>query len=153
MWVCQVWLSALSTEMKNTLKHLLCECVNAGKKGNVDPTRFPTQVTHTHTKHVSSETPMSLCGSSEVTVEWLCFQILCLAEQIQFTADVENAIRQQNLHQLELELTAKLESYTSVDTSMDDTAGTPTPDCVCDFKLYHSNIYNTFNICCYLCIF
>uniref|UniRef100_A0A9J7YQK8 Cytoplasmic dynein 2 heavy chain 1 n=1 Tax=Cyprinus carpio carpio TaxID=630221 RepID=A0A9J7YQK8_CYPCA len=87
----EVWLSALSTEMKNTLKHLLCECVDAGKRGNVDPTRFPSQ-------------------------------ILCLAEQIQFTADVENAIRQQNLHQLELELTAKLESYTSVDTNMDDTA-------------------------------
>uniref|UniRef100_A0A672SSD2 Dynein cytoplasmic 2 heavy chain 1 n=1 Tax=Sinocyclocheilus grahami TaxID=75366 RepID=A0A672SSD2_SINGR len=87
----RVWLSALSTEMKNTLKHLLCDCVNAGKRGNVDPTRFPSQ-------------------------------ILCLAEQIQFTADVENAIRQQNLHQLELELTAKLESYTSVDTNMDDTA-------------------------------
>uniref|UniRef100_A0A672SRC3 Dynein cytoplasmic 2 heavy chain 1 n=1 Tax=Sinocyclocheilus grahami TaxID=75366 RepID=A0A672SRC3_SINGR len=87
----EVWLSALSTEMKNTLKHLLCDCVNAGKRGNVDPTRFPSQ-------------------------------ILCLAEQIQFTADVENAIRQQNLHQLELELTAKLESYTSVDTNMDDTA-------------------------------
>ncbi|KAI2656493.1 Cytoplasmic dynein 2 heavy chain 1 [Labeo rohita] len=87
----EVWLSALSTEMKNTLKHLLCECVNAGKNGNVDPTRFPSQ-------------------------------ILCLAEQIQFTADVENAIRQQNLHQLELELTAKLESYTSVDGNTDDTA-------------------------------
>ncbi|KAL1260293.1 hypothetical protein QQF64_008120, partial [Cirrhinus molitorella] len=87
----EVWLSALATEMKNTLKHLLCECVNAGKKGNVDPTRFPSQ-------------------------------ILCLAEQIQFTADVENAIRQQNLHQLELELTTKLESYTSVDSNVDDTA-------------------------------
>ncbi|XP_026115691.1 cytoplasmic dynein 2 heavy chain 1-like [Carassius auratus] len=87
----EVWLSALSTEMKNTLKHLLCDCVDAAKRGNVDPTRFPAQV-------------------------------LCLAEQIQFTADVENAIRQQNLHQLELELTAKLESYIGVDTNTDDTA-------------------------------
>ncbi|XP_059389922.1 dynein cytoplasmic 2 heavy chain 1 isoform X3 [Carassius carassius] len=87
----EVWLSALSTEMKNTLKHLLCDCVDAAKRGNVDPTRFPAQV-------------------------------LCLAEQIQFTADVENAIRQQNLHQLELELTTKLENYIGVDTNMDDTA-------------------------------
>ncbi|TRY83670.1 hypothetical protein DNTS_027964 [Danionella cerebrum] len=82
----EVWLSALSTEMKNTLKHLLSDCVNAGKRGNVDPTRFPSQ-------------------------------ILCLAEQIGFTADVENSIRQQNLHQLEQELTEKLNNYTSVDTN------------------------------------
>lgn len=44
------------------------------------------------------------------------YQILCLAEQIQFTEDVENAIRQQNLHQLELELIAKLEHYTNTGT-------------------------------------
>ncbi|XP_057206860.1 cytoplasmic dynein 2 heavy chain 1 isoform X3 [Triplophysa rosa] len=85
----EVWLSALAAEMKNSLKHLLCECVKAGQRGNVDPTRFPSQ-------------------------------ILCLAEQIQFTVDVENAIRQQTLHQLEQELTAKLENYTSVNTSTDD---------------------------------
>ncbi|XP_073719558.1 cytoplasmic dynein 2 heavy chain 1 [Misgurnus anguillicaudatus] len=89
----EVWLSALSAEMKNTLKHLLCECVKAGQRGNVDPTRFPSQ-------------------------------ILCLAEQIQFTADVESAIRHQSLHQLEQELMAKLENYTSVNTSTDDTTET-----------------------------
>ncbi|XP_065136472.1 cytoplasmic dynein 2 heavy chain 1 [Paramisgurnus dabryanus] len=89
----EVWLSALSEEMKNTLKYLLCECVKAGQRGNVDPTRFPSQ-------------------------------ILCLAEQIQFTADVENAIRHQSLHQLEQELMAKLENYTSVNTSTDDTTET-----------------------------
>ncbi|KAM9801492.1 cytoplasmic dynein 2 heavy chain 1 [Neosynchiropus ocellatus] len=47
-------------------------------------------------------------------------QILCLAEQIQFTEDVEKALRQQNLQQLEVELNAKLEHYTTVDTSSDE---------------------------------
>lgn len=40
----QVWLNSLSTEMKATLKHLLCECVAAGKRGEVDPARYPSQV-------------------------------------------------------------------------------------------------------------
>ncbi|KAI1893942.1 hypothetical protein AGOR_G00128840 [Albula goreensis] len=88
----EVWLSDLSTEMKETLKQLLCECVAAGKRGEVDPTRFPSQ-------------------------------ILCLAEQIQFTEDVESAIRHQSLQQLEVELMAKLDHYTSVDTSSEETAG------------------------------
>ncbi|KAL2095874.1 hypothetical protein ACEWY4_008022 [Coilia grayii] len=86
----EVWLSQLSSEMKETLKQLLCECVSAGKRGAVDPSRYPSQ-------------------------------ILCVAEQIQFTEDVENALRQQSLQQLELELMAKLEHYTSVDTSSEDT--------------------------------
>lgn len=47
-------------------------------------------------------------------------QILCLAEQIQFTEDVERALKQQNLQQLELNLTAKLEHYTTADTSSVD---------------------------------
>lgn len=34
-------------EMKETLKHLLYECLSAGKKGEVDPSRYPSQV-HTH---------------------------------------------------------------------------------------------------------
>ncbi|XP_041920571.1 cytoplasmic dynein 2 heavy chain 1 [Alosa sapidissima] len=88
----EVWLSELSSEMKETLKQLLCECVSAGKRGAVDPSRYPSQ-------------------------------ILCVAEQIQFTEDVENALHQQSLQQLELELMAKLEHYTSVDTSSDDTQG------------------------------
>ncbi|KAM9359311.1 cytoplasmic dynein 2 heavy chain 1 isoform 6-T6 [Symphorus nematophorus] len=87
------WLSELSVEMKQTLKHLLYECVSAGKKGSVDPSRYPSQ-------------------------------ILCLAEQIQFTEDVERALKEQNLQQLELELNAKLEHYTTVDTSSDDNANT-----------------------------
>ncbi|KAF3692878.1 Cytoplasmic dynein 2 heavy chain 1 [Channa argus] len=85
----EVWLNELSVEMKETLKHLLYECVSAGKKGEVDPSRYPSQ-------------------------------ILCLAEQIQFTEDVERAIKEQSLQQLELELSAKLEHYTTVDTSSDD---------------------------------
>ncbi|TKS81144.1 Cytoplasmic dynein 2 heavy chain 1 [Collichthys lucidus] len=87
------WLSELSVEMKETLKHLLYECLSAGKKGELDPSRYPSQ-------------------------------ILCLAEQIQFTEDVERALKEQNLQQLELELMAKLEHYTTVDTSADDNTNT-----------------------------
>ncbi|XP_038123892.1 cytoplasmic dynein 2 heavy chain 1 [Cyprinodon tularosa] len=85
----EVWLSELAMEMKETLKHLLNECLSLGRKGEVDPSRYPSQ-------------------------------ILCLAEQIQFTDDVENAIKEQTLHQLELELNSKLEHYTTVETSSDD---------------------------------
>ncbi|XP_008299945.1 cytoplasmic dynein 2 heavy chain 1 [Stegastes partitus] len=85
----EVWLSELSVEMKETLKHLLYECLSAGRKGSVDPSRYPSQ-------------------------------ILCLAEQIQFTEDVERALKEQNLQQLEVELNGKLEHYTTVDTSSDD---------------------------------
>ncbi|XP_028320044.1 cytoplasmic dynein 2 heavy chain 1 isoform X2 [Gouania willdenowi] len=89
----EAWLSELSVEMKETLKHLLCECLFAGKKGEVDPSRFPSQ-------------------------------ILCLAEQIQFTEDVEKSLREQSLQQLELELKGKLEHYTKVDTSSDEKPNT-----------------------------
>ncbi|XP_056138994.1 cytoplasmic dynein 2 heavy chain 1 [Lampris incognitus] len=51
-------------------------------------------------------------------------QILCLAEQIQFTEDVEKALREQSLQQLELELTAKLEHYTTVDNSSNENVNT-----------------------------
>uniref|UniRef100_H2M4S9 Cytoplasmic dynein 2 heavy chain 1 n=1 Tax=Oryzias latipes TaxID=8090 RepID=H2M4S9_ORYLA len=89
----EVWLGELSVQMKETLKHLLYECLMAVKKGNVDPLRYPSQ-------------------------------ILCLAEQIQFTEDVEKALKQQHLHQLELELNSKLEHYTRVDTNSDDSPNT-----------------------------
>ncbi|MFT7803200.1 cytoplasmic dynein 2 heavy chain 1 [Arapaima gigas] len=89
----EVWLSDLSSEMKETLRHLLCECVAAGKKGAVDPSLYPSQ-------------------------------ILCLAEQIQFTEDVESAIMKQNLQQLEIELMAKLEHYTTLDTSSEEPGST-----------------------------
>uniref|UniRef100_A0A8D0H431 Cytoplasmic dynein 2 heavy chain 1 n=1 Tax=Sphenodon punctatus TaxID=8508 RepID=A0A8D0H431_SPHPU len=87
----EVWLNNLALEMKETLKQLLIECVNAGRRsqGSIDPTLFPSQV-------------------------------LCLAEQIQFTEDVENAIKEHNLQQIELELMAKLDHYTSVDTQVED---------------------------------
>lgn len=62
-------------------------------------------------------------------------QILCLAEQIQFTEDVERALKEQNLQQLELELNAKLEHYTTVDTSSDDNANTGIYVCVCVYEL------------------
>ncbi|XP_077154625.1 cytoplasmic dynein 2 heavy chain 1 isoform X4 [Ranitomeya variabilis] len=82
----EVWLSSLALQMKSTLQTLLVECVAAGKK-------------------------------SHGTIDPLRFpsQILCLAEQIQFTEDVENAIRGYNLHEVEIELTAKLEHYTGID--------------------------------------
>ncbi|XP_054598719.1 cytoplasmic dynein 2 heavy chain 1 isoform X1 [Nothobranchius furzeri] len=89
----EAWLSELSEEMVATLKNLLNECLSAGRKGEVDPSRYPSQ-------------------------------ILCLAEQIQFTEDVEKAIKEQNLQQLEVELNSKLEHYTAVDTSSDDHSNT-----------------------------
>ncbi|XP_015268586.1 PREDICTED: cytoplasmic dynein 2 heavy chain 1 [Gekko japonicus] len=87
----EVWLNKLSSEMKETLKQLLINCVTIGKRshGSIDPSFFPSQ-------------------------------ILCLAEQIQFTEEVENAIKEHNLQELELELMAKLEHYTSIDTNTED---------------------------------
>lgn len=58
-------------------------------------------------------------------------QILCLAEQIQFTEDVEKALKEQNLQQLELELNAKLEHYTTVDTISDDHTNSGSSLCLC----------------------
>ncbi|XP_077466766.1 cytoplasmic dynein 2 heavy chain 1 isoform X1 [Stigmatopora argus] len=89
------WLNELSKEMKGTLREMLYECVTAGKKGDVDPSRYPSQV-------------------------------LCLAEQILFTEDVERALKEDNLQQLELELSAKLDHYTTADTSSADHATTDT---------------------------
>uniref|UniRef100_A0A8C3BC42 Cytoplasmic dynein 2 heavy chain 1 n=1 Tax=Cairina moschata TaxID=8855 RepID=A0A8C3BC42_CAIMO len=91
----EVWLNGLALEMKETLKKMLLDCIDAGKKsqGSIDPSLFPSQ-------------------------------ILSLAEQIQFTEDVESAIKDHNLQQLELELMAKLEHYTSIDTSMEDSGNT-----------------------------
>lgn len=62
-------------------------------------------------------------------------QVLCLAEQIQFTEDVERALKEQNLQQLEVELNAKLEHYTTVDTSSEDHANTGSFVCVCVYAL------------------
>ena len=43
----QVWLGDLANEMKDTLKQLLVDCLNASRKGSgggVDPSKFPSQV-------------------------------------------------------------------------------------------------------------
>ncbi|KAL8191062.1 UNVERIFIED_CONTAM: Cytoplasmic dynein 2 heavy chain 1, partial [Gekko kuhli] len=87
----EVWLNKLSSEMKETLKQLLISCVTIGKRSH---------------------------GS--IDPSFFPSQILCLAEQIQFTEDVENAIKEHNLQELELELMAKLEHYTSIDTNTED---------------------------------
>ncbi|XP_058887125.1 cytoplasmic dynein 2 heavy chain 1-like [Acipenser ruthenus] len=89
----EVWLSDLASEMKETLKQLLFDCVTAGRRSGIDPSRFPSQ-------------------------------ILCLAEQIQFTEDVENAIQVHKLQQLEVDLMAKLDHYTGVDTRNEDSGQT-----------------------------
>ncbi|NXK72907.1 DYHC2 protein, partial [Amazona guildingii] len=91
----EVWLNSLALEMKETLKKMLIDCVEAGKKsqGSIDPSLFPSQ-------------------------------ILSLAEQIQFTEDVESAIKDHDLQQLELELMAKLEHYTSIDNGIQDSGST-----------------------------
>ncbi|KAJ8798091.1 hypothetical protein J1605_001582 [Eschrichtius robustus] len=51
-------------------------------------------------------------------------EILCLAEQIKFTEDVENAIKDHSLHQIETQLVNKLEHYTNIDTSSEDPGNT-----------------------------
>lgn len=51
-------------------------------------------------------------------------KILCLAEQIKFTEDVENAIKDHNLLQIEKQLVNKLEHYTNIDTSSEDPGNT-----------------------------
>ncbi|XP_072467338.1 cytoplasmic dynein 2 heavy chain 1 isoform X1 [Notamacropus eugenii] len=91
----EIWLNGLAMEMKETLKQLLIECVTTGR-------------------------------SSQGAIDPSLFpsQILCLAEQIQFTEDVENAIQDHSLHQIELELMAKLEHYTNIDTSSEDPSNT-----------------------------
>ncbi|XP_044894140.1 cytoplasmic dynein 2 heavy chain 1 isoform X9 [Felis catus] len=91
----ETWLNGLAMEMKQTLKQLLAECVTAA--------RSPPGVVDP-----------SLFPS----------QILCLAEQIKFTEDVENAIQDHSLHQIETQLVTKLEHYTSIDTSSEDPGGT-----------------------------
>ncbi|CAB1349241.1 unnamed protein product [Coregonus sp. 'balchen'] len=60
----------------------------------------------------------------ETLKQLLCECILCLAEQIQFTEEVESGLRNSSLQQLEVELTAKLEHYTTVDTSSEETGNT-----------------------------
>ncbi|PNI44695.1 DYNC2H1 isoform 3 [Pan troglodytes] len=91
----QTWLNDLALEMKKTLEQLLKECVTTGR-------------------------------SSQGAVDPSLFpsQILCLAEQIKFTEDVENAIKDHSLHQIETQLVNKLEQYTNIDTSSEDPGNT-----------------------------
>jgi dynein heavy chain 2 len=81
----EIWLSHLADEMKDTLRQLLFECLDAGRGGeSVDPRRFPSQ-------------------------------ILCLAEQIQFTDRCEAAILHSGLTEFQIEMEGQLQGYTSAD--------------------------------------
>ncbi|OBS69904.1 hypothetical protein A6R68_01554 [Neotoma lepida] len=71
---------------------------------------------HDRLRKVEEHSVMTVKLQSEVDK----YKILCLAEQIKFTEDVENAIKDHSLHQIETQLVAKLEHYTSVDTSSED---------------------------------
>ncbi|XP_077984893.1 cytoplasmic dynein 2 heavy chain 1-like [Glandiceps talaboti] len=86
------WLSRLSDEMKETLKSLLIECLRAGKGNN----------------------------SAGVDPNQFPSQILCLAEQIQFTERCEAAIKEGSLPEFMIEMESQLESYTSVDITDSD---------------------------------
>ncbi|XP_076054654.1 dynein cytoplasmic heavy chain beethoven [Oratosquilla oratoria] len=87
------WLDKLSTEMKNTLKTLLTECLHQGRtSGNMDPLQYPSQ-------------------------------ILCVADAILFTERCEEAISQKRLQAFLKELQTQLESYTSVDLGEDGSTG------------------------------
>ncbi|XP_070553238.1 cytoplasmic dynein 2 heavy chain 1-like isoform X2 [Ptychodera flava] len=86
------WLSRLSDEMKETLKALLLEYLKASKK-NSDSGLDPNQFPS---------------------------QILCLAEQIQFTEDCEIAIKEGRLQEFLIETESKLATYTSTDISSSD---------------------------------
>ncbi|XP_074649972.1 cytoplasmic dynein 2 heavy chain 1-like [Tubulanus polymorphus] len=89
----EIWLSRLSDEMKDTLKELLKECLHDKKAGS--------QGGLDPNKYPS--------------------QILCLAEQIEFTERCEEAIRLNRLQEFKIEMENQLESYTNVDLSGGDT--------------------------------
>ncbi|KAB1272093.1 Cytoplasmic dynein 2 heavy chain 1 [Camelus dromedarius] len=91
----ETWLNDLALEMKRTLKELLTECVTTGRS-----------------------------SQGAIDPSFFPSQILCLAEQIKFTEDVENAIKDHSLHQIETQLVNKLEHYTNIDTSSEDPGNT-----------------------------
>lgn len=78
-----MWLGALANEMKSTLQHLLRECLAESGRGG---------------------------GLDPVKYP---SQVLCLAEQILFTSQCEEAIHNGTLQQFKTEMESKLESYTS----------------------------------------
>lgn len=67
-----------------------------------------------------------------------------MAEQIKFTEDVENAIQDHSLHQIEAQLVNKLEHYTDIDTSSEDPGNTGMGKCSI-FCL----LFSYLNIFCY----
>ena len=86
------WLSDLAKEMVETLKSLLVECVNEGRReggGGMDPLKYPSQ-------------------------------ILCVADAILFTERCEEALARGNLQGFLGDLEARLDNYTSVDMGEDD---------------------------------
>ncbi|XP_041357041.1 cytoplasmic dynein 2 heavy chain 1-like isoform X2 [Gigantopelta aegis] len=90
----EVWLGKLSDEMKDTLRELLRECLQASRssQGGLDPNKFPAQ-------------------------------ILCLAEQIRFTENCEEALKRNGLRSFCSEMENQLESYTSVDLGASSSEG------------------------------
>ena len=80
------WLNNLAREMKNTLQHLLIECLKDGRdsKNGMDPLKYPSQ-------------------------------ILCLAESILFTERCEESIKKGDLRDALSHLQAQLDFYTSVE--------------------------------------
>ncbi|XP_013392185.1 cytoplasmic dynein 2 heavy chain 1, partial [Lingula anatina] len=85
----EVWLGYLAEEMKNTLKQLLTECLKDSKAG----------------------------GQGGLDPNKYPSQILCAAEQINFTEQCEEAIKTSSLQEFNIEMENKLESYTGVDLS------------------------------------
>ncbi|KAK3100036.1 hypothetical protein FSP39_013759 [Pinctada imbricata] len=88
----EVWLGRLSDEMKDTLQELLRECLKDSKGGR-----------------------------GNLDPNKYPSQILCLAEQIRFTENCEQALSKGNLTGYNKDLAGQLDSYTSVDLS--DSAG------------------------------
>ena len=88
------WLNQLASEMKNTLKQLLVECLKDGQgsPNGMDPLKYPSQ-------------------------------ILCLAEAILFTTKAEDAIKKNDLKGVLNHLQAQLDFYTSVELDDGDDSG------------------------------
>nr|WAW84826.1 cytoplasmic dynein 2 heavy chain 1 [Halisarca dujardinii] len=82
----EVWLSALTSEMKSTLSKLLVECLRSGegKSAKRNPNDYPSQ-------------------------------ILCLSEQILFTRHCEEALAGSTLNEYLVELEDQLAEYTATD--------------------------------------
>ena len=98
-------------------------------------------------KGVISYVYQILLSKSALKIFFLLIQqILCLAEQIKFTEDVENAIQDHSLHQIETQLVKKLEHYTDIDTSAEDLDDTGRKKCSVFCLLF--SYLNTFWILC-----